>query len=74
MKKLFLFIVVLFLGNAYAQNGQVMHEIAFDSLGVKTMGSTYVIDRDKDASTLIHELTHQLMSSQACLLYTSRCV
>lgn len=29
------------------------------------MGSTYVIDRDKDASTLIHELTHQLMSSQA---------
>lgn len=27
MKKLFLFIVVLFLGNAYAQNGQVMHEI-----------------------------------------------
>ena len=29
------------------------------------MGSTYVIDRDKDASTLIHELTHQLMSPEA---------
>lgn len=29
------------------------------------MGSTYIIDRDKDSTTLIHELTHQLMSPQA---------
>ncbi|XBD75306.1 hypothetical protein ABFY27_04965 [Akkermansia massiliensis] len=29
------------------------------------MGSTYIIDRDKDSSTLIHELTHQLMSPEA---------
>lgn len=39
--------------------------VPFESLGVKTMGSTYIIDRDKDSSTLIHELTHQLMSPQA---------
>ena len=48
-----------------ASRGPRKNLVPFDSLGVKTMGSTYVIDRDKDASTLIHELTHQLMSSQA---------
>lgn len=54
----------IFLGTTRpGDRGRIL--VPFDSLGVKTMGSTYVIDRDKDASTLIHELTHQLMSSQA---------
>lgn len=39
--------------------------VPFKSLGVKTMGKTYLLDRKQDASTLIHELTHQLMTFQA---------
>jgi len=54
----------IFLGTTRpGDRGKIL--VPFDSLGVKTMGSTYIIDRDKDSSTLIHELTHQLMSLQA---------
>lgn len=35
--------------------------VPFDSLGVKPLGSSYIIDRSKSASTLIHEITHQMM-------------
>lgn len=54
----------IFLGTTRpGDRGRIL--VPFQSLGVKSMGSTYIIDRDKDATTLIHELTHQLMSPQA---------
>ena len=34
--------------------------VPLDSLGVKPMGSGYMLDRDKSSKTLPHELTHQL--------------
>ena len=34
--------------------------VPLDSLGVKPMGSGYMLDRDKNNKTLTHELTHQL--------------
>lgn len=54
----------IFLGTSRpGDRGRIL--VPFDSLGVKTMGSTYIFDREKNFSTLIHELTHQLMSFQA---------
>ncbi|MEO5916893.1 MAG: SHD1 domain-containing protein [Luteolibacter sp.] len=34
--------------------------VPLDSLGVKPVGSSYMLDRDKSSSTIPHELTHQL--------------
>lgn len=34
--------------------------VPLDSLGVKPVGSGYMLDRDKSSKTLPHELTHQL--------------
>ena len=34
--------------------------VPLTSLGVRAMGSGYILDRDKANSTLVHELTHQL--------------
>jgi SLA1 homology domain 1, SHD1 len=34
--------------------------VPLDSLGVKPVGSSYMLDRDKSSKTLPHELTHQL--------------
>ncbi|MBK1881995.1 hypothetical protein JIN85_06185 [Luteolibacter pohnpeiensis] len=34
--------------------------VPLESLGVKPVGSSYMLDRSKDNSTLCHELTHQL--------------
>lgn len=34
--------------------------VPLDSLGVKPVGSGYMLDRDKSSSTIPHELTHQL--------------
>ncbi len=34
--------------------------VPLTSLGVRQMGSNYMLDRDKTSGTLIHELTHQL--------------
>lgn len=54
----------IFYGSSQPGNrGKIL--VPFKSLGVKTMGSTYIIDRKKEPTTLIHELTHQLMSPQA---------
>lgn len=37
--------------------------VPLESLGVKPLGSGYMLDRDKDSNTLPHELTHQLTPS-----------
>ncbi len=34
--------------------------VPLDSLGVKPVGSSYMLDRDKSSKTIPHELTHQL--------------
>ncbi|MES2476359.1 MAG: SHD1 domain-containing protein [Verrucomicrobiota bacterium] len=34
--------------------------VPLDSLGVKPVGSSYMLDRDKSSNTIPHELTHQL--------------
>lgn len=34
--------------------------VPLDSLGVRPVGSSYMLDRDKSSKTLPHELTHQL--------------
>lgn len=35
--------------------------VPFSSLGVKTLGSSYILDREKNSKTLRHEITHQMM-------------
>ena len=35
--------------------------VPFDSIGLKVVGKSYAKDRDFDTSTLVHELTHQMM-------------
>ncbi len=35
--------------------------VPFESLGVKLLGKTYVVDRAAYPTTLIHEITHQMM-------------
>jgi hypothetical protein len=37
--------------------------VPFESFGVKTVGTSYTKSEDFDSSTLVHELTHQLMHS-----------
>lgn len=54
----------IFLGSSRpGDRGKIL--VPFKSLGVQTFGSTYTIDRKKEPSTLIHELTHQLMTYRA---------
>lgn len=40
--------------------GKGLVMVPLDSLGVRSSGSRYVLDRDKSSKTLPHELTHQL--------------
>ncbi len=40
--------------------GKELVMVPLDSLGVRSSGSRYVLDRDKSSKTLPHELTHQL--------------
>ncbi len=40
--------------------GKGLVMVPLDSLGVRSVGSRYVLDRDKSSKTLPHELTHQL--------------
>lgn len=35
--------------------------VPFESIGVKTVGKSYAKDDDFDTSTMVHELTHQMM-------------
>ncbi len=41
-------------------SGKGVVMVPLDSLGVKPVGSGYMLDRDKSSKTLPHELTHQL--------------
>lgn len=40
--------------------GRALVLVPLDSLGVRKVGSGYMLDRDKSSKTLPHELTHQL--------------
>ncbi len=51
----------IFMGNSNPNDaGKTL--VPFDSLGVKKAGKSYIVDRSKSSRTLIHELTHQLMT------------
>lgn len=41
-------------------SGRALVLVPLDSLGVRKVGSGYMLDRDKSSKTLPHELTHQL--------------
>ncbi len=54
----------IFIGSSRpGDRGKVL--VPFRSLGVKKTGSTYVMDRKQEPTTLIHEITHQMMTFQA---------
>ncbi len=54
----------IFIGSSRPNDpGKVL--VPFRSLGVKKTGSTYVMDRKQEPTTLIHEITHQMMSFSA---------
>jgi hypothetical protein len=42
--------------------------VPFESIGVKTVGKSYAKDDDFDYSTMVHELTHQMMHASLQLL------
>lgn len=46
-------------GVYYRARGEFL--VPFDSIGLKVVGKSYAKDRDFDTSTLVHELTHQMM-------------
>ncbi|HEY1122665.1 MAG TPA: hypothetical protein VGE67_13725, partial [Haloferula sp.] len=44
--------------------GKNMVMVPLTSLGVRPVGSGYMLDRDQESGTLIHEITHQLTPNQ----------
>lgn len=48
--------------------GRDLFMVPFESIGVKTVGKSYAKDDDFDYSTMVHELTHQMMHSWLRLL------
>ncbi len=54
-------------GGVY-NGGADLFMVPFESIGVKTLGKSYAKDDDFDYSTMVHELTHQMMHSWLRLL------
>ena len=54
-------------GGVY-QGGAGLFMVPFESIGVKIVGKGYAKDDDFDYSTMVHELTHQMMHSWLRLL------
>ena len=54
-------------GGVY-MGGKDLFMVPFESIGVKTVGKSYAKDDDFDYSTMVHELTHQMMHSWLRLL------
>jgi hypothetical protein len=48
-------------GGVY-MGGQDLFLVPFESIGIKPVGKSFAKDDDFDSSTLVHELTHQMMS------------
>lgn len=54
-------------GGVYQRRNKIFM-VPFDSIGLKLVGKSYAKDLDFDTSTLVHELTHQMMHSWLGLL------
>jgi hypothetical protein len=50
------------------KRGEALFMVPFESIGVKVLGKSYAKDDDFDYSTLVHELTHQMMHASLPLL------
>jgi hypothetical protein len=50
------------------KGGDDLFMVPFESIGVKVVGKSYAKDDDFDYSTMVHELTHQMMHASLRLL------